>query len=293
MRLSDYSETSQVATFVTDTAGKLAAIAKGSKRAKSPTGGALDLLSVYEIVFSPSRSGGLATLREAGMKEHFPGLRRSSAHFYAGLYLGEVSSLFAEGSEGTSEHFDLLVESLRHLARLEADEVPYIILFFESHVLEAAGLEPNLSSCARCGGDLPKRGAVRISLEDGGLLCGSCDGGVEVRPGSLAALRRVFESTPQSVRRLKLRADLLAEVSSLLSAALIYAGERLPRALKFAKPRAARSWRRWAPPREGEAAQSTERRGESRTGRSGASAGPRAGKRPRTHKRPARREDGG
>ncbi len=71
VRLQDFSETSQIATFLTDRFGKVSVIAKGSKRPKSMTGGALDMLTLNEIVFSTSASGGLATLREAHPLEQF------------------------------------------------------------------------------------------------------------------------------------------------------------------------------------------------------------------------------
>ncbi|GAG45812.1 unnamed protein product, partial [marine sediment metagenome] len=45
LRASDYSETSQVVAFLTRAEGVVRLLAKGAKRAKSKSGGALDLLS--------------------------------------------------------------------------------------------------------------------------------------------------------------------------------------------------------------------------------------------------------
>lgn len=245
VRLADYSETSQIATFVTDVAGKLSAIAKGARRANSATGGPLDLLTVNDIVFSTSRSGGLATLREARTMEQFPALGRSVSRYYAALYCAEVSAFFSEGSEGSSGHFDLLRNSLRALSKAREESLTNILFYFESHILAVSGLALNLATCARCGREIPAQGHTRISLEDGGLLCDTCSGGVEIRRGSLAALRRIFESTPQNVQRLKLSSDLHTDVSGLLAAMVIHAVGRAPRLFRYVRPGTGDIWQRW------------------------------------------------
>lgn len=244
VRLSDYSETSQIATFVTDNVGILRAIVKGAKRPSGPTGGALDLLTVSEIVFSTPRSGGLATLREGRTIEQFPQLRDRVSRYYAGLYFAEISTLLGEGSEGSPELFALLVDSLRALGRVAEDRIANLVAFFEGRLLSIVGLKPNLETCARCGAGVGRSSTARLSLEDGGLLCKSCPGGTPIRPGSLAALRRVFESSLESIPRLTLRRELMKDVSGVLSAAILLGCQRVPRTMRYAKG-SQRVWRRW------------------------------------------------
>jgi len=249
IRLSDYSETSQVVTFLTDAFGKVSAIAKGAKRAKSSTGGALDMLTLNEIVFSESPSGGLATLREARALEQFPGLRAATERYYAGLYFAELAGIFGEGTEGTSEHFDLLVASLAALSAA-AVNVGNITAYFESHLLTASGLAPNLTRCARCGAGLQRNAAARLSLADGGLLCPKCPGGTAIGKGSLATLRRLFSSSVQGVSRLRMPKAIQSDVSGLLSAFIVYNARRVPRLSKYVKPALEAQWRKWAGPTE-------------------------------------------
>lgn len=245
VRLTDYSDTSQIATFVTDRAGVLGAIAKGSKRENSPTGGPLDLLSVNEMVFSTSKSGSLATLREAKTVEKFPRLRLVPL-YYAGLYFGELAGIFGEGSEGSSAVYDLLLDALRAIGTAHEGALEAIVLFFESHIQAAAGLAPNITTCARCGAPGPDAGAhARICLDDGGILCPNCDGGMRLSGGGLAAVRHIFESNLRTVQRLKLKGALQQEVSGLLSAAVVRSGERTPKLLRYVKPDLKGSWRRW------------------------------------------------
>ena len=60
IRATDYSETSQVVCFLTRGAGLVRLLAKGSKRAKSATGGAIDLLSEGDLVFIAAALSALA-----------------------------------------------------------------------------------------------------------------------------------------------------------------------------------------------------------------------------------------
>jgi len=264
IRLVDYSETSQIAAFLTDRFGKVSAIAKGSKRAKSSTGGALDMLTLNEIVFSASASGGLATLREARTIAQYPGIRATTERYYAALYFAELSDAFTEAAENTAEHFNLLVSALEALS--EGKTAPAILAaFFDAHALKATGLAPNLVQCVRCGSDPESRArpqasghetpkppaavkppAIRISLSDGGLLCRNCPGGVPIDRGSLAALRRVFASTTQTISRLRLPKQIQSDVEGVLSAFVVYNARRVPRMMRYLRGDFDYQWRKWS-----------------------------------------------
>ena len=62
VRTTDFSETSQILTLFTRAAGKISAIAKGSKRPKSAFDGPVEVFSYGRIVFSDSTKEKLATL---------------------------------------------------------------------------------------------------------------------------------------------------------------------------------------------------------------------------------------
>ncbi len=244
IRLSDYSETSQIVTFLTDTHGKVSAIAKGAKRAKSATGGAMDLLTLNEIVFSPSASGGLGTLREARTTAQYPGLRKSTQKYYAGLYFAELAGIFGEGSEGSQAHYEVLKETLEALDEGKISDWN-LTAYFESHILAASGLEPNLTNCARCGSEAGE-GTTRMSLEEGGILCGRCQGGREIDKGSLATLRKVFSTGLLTAGRLKIPEQTRRVIGGLLTALVLHGAGRAPRLTKYVKGEYGRQWRRWA-----------------------------------------------
>ncbi len=68
LRKTDFSETSQVVTFFTKDAGKLAALAKGAKRKKSSFDGPIEVFSYGQIVYSQTPTARLATSRHASTR---------------------------------------------------------------------------------------------------------------------------------------------------------------------------------------------------------------------------------
>ena len=206
----------------------------------------MDMLTVNEITFATAASGGLATLREARAVEQFAAPRLSPGHYYASLYFAELADIFAEGVDKPKELFDLLLETLRALSSADKEAVENLTVYFEAHVLRISGLAPNLGECASCGGALDAGPDARISLSDGGVLCKTCPGGVKISPATVAALRRVLDSTVQSVQRLKLHREQAGEMADVLSALVVFGAHRRPRLLAYVRPGFERAARRWS-----------------------------------------------
>ena len=72
-----YSETSQILTLFGRKNGKISAIAKGTKRAKSSFGGPIEPLSLGQIIFAKSPTKGLDTLTEFEHQGQFYMLRNN------------------------------------------------------------------------------------------------------------------------------------------------------------------------------------------------------------------------
>jgi DNA repair protein RecO (recombination protein O) len=90
IRVTDYSETSQVVILFARGAGKIRAIAKGSKRPKSAFDGPLEVLSFGAIVFSASHKDKLATLTEFQPQPVRGELRRHLFALHSGLFAAEL-----------------------------------------------------------------------------------------------------------------------------------------------------------------------------------------------------------
>src|SRR6202453_3266300 len=75
-----FGNTSLIIRCLTQEAGRVTLIAKGSARPKSPFAGALDLFYLADFLYQPARTGEMHTLREVKLIEAHLGLRRSYAN---------------------------------------------------------------------------------------------------------------------------------------------------------------------------------------------------------------------
>ena len=179
LRTADYSETSQVVHFLTRAHGVVRLLAKGAKRPKSKSGGAIDLLSEGELVFIPSGGEALGKLIEFSESTSHGKLRTETGRLYTALYMLElIPAMLGEG-DPHPEVYDLLHGALERLADADAP-VAAVLGYFQWRVLRCVGLLGDLESCTECGRTIipakaPPRGPVYFSSAGGGLICRQCE----------------------------------------------------------------------------------------------------------------------
>lgn len=232
VRTSEWSETSQIATFFTREFGKVRTLAKGGRRLRSNFEVALDLLTVCHIVVIRKNSG-LDLLTEARVEERFVGLRTNLPALYAGYYVAE---LLGEGTQDSDPHpalYDAALETLRDLNERGSDAAART-LRFELAWLHELGYRPRLDACAVCGSVDWLEAAPRLSFgpQAGGLVCPNCESGQRdrrllSRPG-LAALRELDEARPVEIAPL-----VRAELRQLLGQYVSFVLGRRPKLLAY------------------------------------------------------------
>jgi len=175
LRASDYSETSQVVVFLTRGQGVVRLLAKGTKRPKSKSGGAIDLMSEGELVFTLSRSGGLGTLVEFVETAVHTALRRDTARLNAGLYVIDVTGQMLAAEDPHPEVFDLLHNALDRLQHPEAP-LPAVVAYFLWRLVGHVGLLGKLDACVACSKTITGSARQRwwFSATQGGALCDAC-----------------------------------------------------------------------------------------------------------------------
>ncbi|MBE0536126.1 MAG: DNA repair protein RecO [Phycisphaerae bacterium] len=178
LRTVDYSETSQVVTLLCRRAGKLGAIAKGAKRAKSAFEGPLEVFSYGQAVFKAPPSGGkLATLTEFGQQPRFRGLRSSLYGLHCALLAAELVDGLTHEADAHPELFDIFVQFLSDVqeARGRAESLALLVLF-ELSLLQETGIQPMLKGCANCRRPFkPPWRQVYFSSSANGLICEDCE----------------------------------------------------------------------------------------------------------------------
>lgn len=180
IRAVDYSETSQVVTLFGRLSGKIGAIAKGSKRAKSAFDGPIEVLSFGDIVFSGAFGGKLATLTEFQQQPVRGGLRRHLFALNSALFAAELVDLLTDEYDPHPDLFDQFVQFLEDIeeGRLEANRRDILIrlILFQLILLYEVGLRPVLSACANCKRPFAADwGETYFSHAANGLVCRDCE----------------------------------------------------------------------------------------------------------------------
>lgn len=194
LRTVDYGEADRVVTLLSRERGKLVAFARGARASKRRFGGGLEPFTQVTAELS-ERGGGdaMARLDSVSVERSFHHIRGDLARIGCAAYAAELAGALVRDHEPHAALFDLLLE---YLARLDAaPALAAELRVFELGALEAAGFQPRLDGCARCGGEAGagERGAA-FSPADGGLLCERCGadavGTTRLSGAAVAALRR-------------------------------------------------------------------------------------------------------
>jgi DNA repair protein RecO (recombination protein O) len=141
LRTRPLTETSLVVQWLTPTLGRLATVAKGARRPKSPFHGRLDLFYLADFTFSRSRRSSLHTLREVGLRDTHSALRRELAHLRQASYCAALVEEATETETPLPTIFELLTRLLDTLPQRPAQ--PQTMLAFELKLLRELGLQPD------------------------------------------------------------------------------------------------------------------------------------------------------
>jgi DNA repair protein RecO len=143
LRTRRLTETSLIVHWLTPNLGRLATVAKGAFRPKSPFRGKLDLFYVADFSFVRSRRSELHTLREVSIRETFPAIRRELGRVQQASYAAALVEQVTEPETPLPEIFELVQDSLNLLA--ETTPQSHLVFAFELKLLAELGLEPDLS----------------------------------------------------------------------------------------------------------------------------------------------------
>lgn len=178
IRCVEYSETSQVLTMFCRQYGKTGMIGKGSRRARSPFGGPIEVFSHGQIVFSEHAEGSLSTLTEFERQGEFTLLRRRLSSLNAGFFGVELVNLLTTDRDPHPEVFDNLLQFARDLEQAGSDaEVLQLLIVFQLDLLGRLGTGLVLGRCANCSAThRTPWPAYFFSSTAHGIICRDCEG---------------------------------------------------------------------------------------------------------------------
>lgn len=194
LRVTDFSESSQIVTLLTDGHGLVSLIAKGIRRVPQKTGSPLpaplDIVAAGQVVFIPARQPGqLGTLTAWDVTDHRPQIRQNYQKIIISQVLAEVT-LSIGGSEDSSG--DMLRHLERTLEDLAAHDSLRPVVAYLKYAAATAGYAPDLALCSACRSPLGAHAGIRRFAV--GLFCDRCSGSdvlIRVQRRILVALDRL------------------------------------------------------------------------------------------------------
>lgn len=144
LRTLPLTETSLIVRWLTPDFGRIATVARGALRLKSPFRGKLDLFFLADLTFRKNRRGNLHALHELVVSNFHVALRSNLTSLRVAAYLGQLIETTTETDTPLPELFQLLHSALIELA----DGPPRILtlIAFEMRFLADMGLSPNLAT---------------------------------------------------------------------------------------------------------------------------------------------------
>jgi DNA repair protein RecO (recombination protein O) len=170
LRVQKLGEADRIVTLLTRRTGRVRAVGKGVRRTTSRFGARLEPFSHVDLQLYTGRSLDIVT-QAVTLGAYGKDIVSDYGRYTTGTAILETAErLTAEEREPSLRLFLLVVGALRGLATGVHD--PSLVLdAFLVRAMSAAGWEPALAECARCGEPGPHRA---FSVPAGGAVCAEC-----------------------------------------------------------------------------------------------------------------------
>ena len=167
LRISPYSRTSHVTTWLSPTHGRVTTVVKGACRPNSAFLGQYDLFTTCELLFYRRDHEGVHAIRECSPLETRDSLRADWRRICTASYLCDLTSRAIHAGQECAILYRLLGEVLDTLCAVPADAD--LILRYELSLLNHLGLMPQLIVCPLC--HTPEKPWARFALGSGRVVC--------------------------------------------------------------------------------------------------------------------------
>jgi DNA repair protein RecO (recombination protein O) len=179
LRTRPLTETSLIVHWLTPDWGRIATVAKGARRPKSPFAGRLDLFYAADFSFSRSRRSELHNLREVCLRETHGAIREDLLKLQQAGYAAAFIEQATETATPLPEIFELTRGFLKHLCGQPPR--PQNIFALELKLLRELGLGPDFEETRLTPGakkiiqallksDWPDSSRLKLSAAQGGEL---------------------------------------------------------------------------------------------------------------------------
>jgi len=197
-----YGEADRILHLYTPHRGRVSAIAKGVRKARSRFGGRLEPYFRLDLVLYEGRSD-LLTVTSAETVAGHPRLREHAGALDSAARACEAVARIFDDGEPHAGVYHLLANELALLVQAPEKAGRANALAFRLKLLLAAGFAPHLAGCASCG---EREHIVGFSGAAGGVVCGACEASAfaldeDAHAFMVAALGRPLAEAPDAPSR--------------------------------------------------------------------------------------------
>jgi DNA repair protein RecO (recombination protein O) len=208
LRSLRYGEADRILHLYTPDRGRIGAIAKGVRRARSRFGGRLEPFFRLNLVLYEGR-GDLFTVTSAETVAAHPRLREDARALDGAARACEAVARVFDDGDPHSGVYHLLANELALLDGDPARAGRPNALAFRLKLLLAAGFAPHLAACASCG---EREHLVGFSGAAGGVVCAACEASAfpldeEAHEFLVTALARPLAEAPDAPARALAQAE--------------------------------------------------------------------------------------
>jgi len=222
---TDYGEADRLLVLFTREMGKLRAIAKGVRKARSRKAGHLEPFTCSTLMLAKGASFWIVS--QAETVDAFLLVREDLVKTGQAAYVVELLERFTSEEESNPALYRLVKETLGRIAK--EDDPFFALNYYQFRFLELVGFRPELFHCVQCRVEIQPEDQYFFALQ-GGVLCPRCGEMTQnANPVSMLALKymRHFQRSDYvQSKRAKVPNAQRAEIEKLLQYYLAYLAER-------------------------------------------------------------------
>jgi DNA repair protein RecO (recombination protein O) len=144
LRTRPLTDTSLIVHWLTADFGRIATVAKGARRQKSPFAGKLDLFYLGDFSFQRSRRSELHQLREVSLRDAHAAIRTEMEYLQQASYCAALVEQTTEMDTPIPEIFSLMTGLLKNLPKYVPQS--QTLFAFEVKLLSELGLQPDFEN---------------------------------------------------------------------------------------------------------------------------------------------------
>ena len=230
----DYKENDSLVTVYTPHFGKLALVARGTKKAGSKLAGHIEPLTSADFMIIAGK--GFDYIGSAVTREAYLGIREDlNKIYYAGRALNLFNRLTKENQ--SDERLFFLLERwlgiLNDFSDFKRENGELVLAFFTIKLLAESGYKPEMYHCLECSKTVSP-GKNYFNLANGGVVCEDCfekdrlTGGIlktellTITDNCIKLMRFMVDNRFKSAEKLKIDNKTLKEINNLLDKFMIF-----------------------------------------------------------------------